>query len=115
MLAVGEPVLGRFDEAFVRMSTGFGGGVGQSREELCGALSAGVMLIGGMHGRALVGEDKEFCNQLVSRYRQRFKESFGSTNCGELRRSGYGADGHTPCSELVAHAASILLEVLEEA
>jgi C_GCAxxG_C_C family probable redox protein len=106
--------LGGFDDDFVRMSTGFGGGVGQSREELCGALSAGVMLIGALHGRALVGEDKDVCNRLVTRYRQRFEESFGSTNCGELRRSGYGADGHTPCAELVARAASILLDVLDE-
>lgn len=115
MLAVGEPRLERFDETFVRMSTGFGGGVGQSREELCGALSAGVMLIGTLFGRARMGEDKEICNRLVNLYRARFRESFGETNCGELRRSGFGSEGHTPCRELVARAASILSGVLEEA
>lgn len=114
MLAVGERYLEPFDEGYVRMSTGFGGGVGRSREELCGALTAGVMLIGALHGRAHIGEDEDDCVRLTDRYRTRFRQAFGETNCGALRRSGFGSDGHTPCSTLVERAAGILLCVLEE-
>jgi len=51
MLAVGGHVLGNLDPRFVRMATGFAGGVGESKQEMCGALSAGVMLIGALYGR----------------------------------------------------------------
>jgi C_GCAxxG_C_C family probable redox protein len=115
MLAVGEARLEPFEECYVRMSTGFGGGVARTREELCGALGAGVMLIGALHGRARIGEDEDTCLRLSTLYRTRFRDAFGETNCGALRRSGFGSDGHTPCSVLVERAAGILLGVLEEA
>jgi C_GCAxxG_C_C family probable redox protein len=114
MLAVGEDRLRPFDACYVRMSTGFGGGVGESRQEICGALSGGIMLIGALYGRAQVGQDEGTCIELVNLYRTRFKEVLGETNCGVLRQSGFGSDGHTPCSVLVERAAGILLGVLED-
>ena len=43
MLAVGGHVLGDLEPQCVRMATGFGGGVGGTHQEMCGALSGGVL------------------------------------------------------------------------
>ena len=111
MLAVGEQLFGQMDAGAVRMSTGFGGGVGGTHEELCGALSGGVLLIGALHGRAAPGEEKTRCYEAVVRYRERFAETFGATICQRLRDRGYGSEV-SPCSALAAEAARLLLETL---
>jgi C_GCAxxG_C_C family probable redox protein len=94
------------------MATGLGGGVGVTLQELCGALSGGVLLIGALYGRTAPDEDDSLCSQLVAQYRKNFLQVFGSTRCHEILDSGYGLDGKWPCSELVERAAGILLEVL---
>lgn len=114
MLAVGEHLLGQVDDRFLRIATGLSGGVGGTEKELCGALSGGVLLIGAMHGCIRPDEDDSLCMGLVSRYRERFAQELGSTNCGSLRESGYGSEGSTPCSVLVERAVHVLLEVLAE-
>jgi C_GCAxxG_C_C family probable redox protein len=112
VLAVGEHLWGRVDDRIRRMTTGLGGGVGGTERELCGALSGGVLLIGALHGRTRPHEDDSVCQMLASRYRERFAQEFGTTNCGEIREDGYGSGGTVPCSALVERAAHILLEVL---
>jgi hypothetical protein len=86
--------------------------VGLTLQELCGALSSGVLLIGSLHGRTTSDEDDSKCAQIVSLYRQKFLDKFGSTRCQEIRASGYGSDGKWPCSELVEQAAGILLQTI---
>lgn len=112
MLAVGEHLLGEVDNRTLRMVTGMGGGVGLTFQELCGALSSGVLLIGAIHGRTSSEADDSGCAQLAAKYRENFLQAFGSTRCKEIRDSGYGSDGKWPCSELVERAASILLDTL---
>lgn len=108
MLAVGEYTLGHVDDCTLRLTTGFSGGVGDTRQDMCGALSAGIMIAGALYGRAEVHQDDKRCLQLAARYRDRFVQAFGTTCCGELRR------GHCSCAVLVEQAANILLEVIEE-
>jgi C_GCAxxG_C_C family probable redox protein len=108
MLAVGEYVLGHVDDQTLKLTTGFAGGAGGTRAELCGALSAGIMIIGARHGRAQAGVDDKHCQALVTRYRERFLQTFGSTCCGELRPR------YATCAVLVEQAAQVLLEILEE-
>ena len=112
MLAVGEHLIGTIDERVLRMMTGMGGGVGLTLQELCGALSGGVLLIGAIHGRTSPEEDDSSCTHLAAKYREEFIRTFGATKCQEIRESGYGSDGKRSCPELVERAASILLEVL---
>ena len=112
MLAVGEHVLGNFDPYMVRMATGLSGGVGGTHEELCGALSGGVMLIGALHGRSSLREDDQLAYQLASAYRQRFAEEFGTTRCGPLRDQVHAPGGLGSCSFVGERAALILLDVL---
>ena len=95
-----------------RIATGFRGGVGGTGQELCGALSGGVMLIAARHGRAQVDEKAEQCKTLVTLYRERFLQEFGSTRCCDLVDLGYHTD-QLPCWALTARAARILLATLD--
>ena len=115
LLAAGEAVMGAVDPMLCRASSGLAGGVGCGYGEMCGALSAGAMVIGLLHGRSDATTNDDFCQRLSRDYRERFIETFGDSNCGKLRASGYGAGGHTPCSVLVARATRLLLELLEDA
>ena len=111
---MGEQVLEHVDEQMVRMAAAFLGGVGSTHEEMCGALSAGVMLIGALRGPRNMGDDDRPMRQAVAHYRDRFIHEIGPTKCGALRDGLYGKDGREPCSVLVQRAARILLEVLEQ-
>lgn len=114
MLAVGEHLWGGVDWQVVRMAMAFGGGVGGTQQELCGALSGGVMLIGALFAPQRPGEDEELLRQTVARFRDRFLNQVGPTQCAALRDGLYGADGKEPCSVLVQRAVRILLQVLHE-
>jgi C_GCAxxG_C_C family probable redox protein len=114
VLAVGEHLWGEVDDHTRRMTSGLAGGVGCSYQELCGALSGGALIIGALHGRTSADEDDTECNRRVSLYRERFLEHFGTTRCFDLRESGYGSEGRSPCSALVDQATRLLWQVLSE-
>ena len=114
MLAVGEYVLGTVDPALCKIATGLGGGIGGTHQELCGALSGGVLLLGALYGRTEAGKSDDLCMHLSAEYRTRFAQELGSTHCGTLRESGFGLGGTIPCSVLVERATRVLLEVLAE-
>ena len=116
MLAVGGHMLEQLDPVVLRMSTGFGGGVGDTNQELCGLLSVGVMLIGALHGRDRADQDNARVKALVQHYRQRFQAEFGATTCEMLtQRIEAGHDGFDDCAQVGERAAEILLDVLEQA
>ena len=99
----------------VRMATAFGGGVGGTHDELCGALSGGILVIGGLHGRVTSQEDDDLAYELAKRYRSRFLEAFGDTKCAPLRAGVKAPGGLDSCAQLVERATSILLAILDEA
>ena len=98
----------------LKAATGFAGGVGESKEELCGGLSGGIMVIGLLHGRTDSQGPDEECERLCDEYRRRFLAEFGYTKCCDLRENWRGKPGQEHCSQLVEKAAGILLEVLGE-
>jgi len=114
MLAVGGHLLNELQPQWVRMTTGFAGGVGGTRLELCGALSGGIMLIGGLHGRNSVEEDDRRSLELATRYRERFLAELGHTCCGPLRARMHATGGPGSCALVVERAARILLDLLSE-
>ena len=114
MLAVGEHLLGQVDDRCIRIATGLSGGLGGTHQELCGALSGGVLLIGALYGRTKPDEDNSLCLELAALYKECFAQELGSTNCGILRESGFGSEGSTPCSVLVERAARVLLDTISE-
>jgi C_GCAxxG_C_C family probable redox protein len=114
MLAVGEHVLGNLDPLMVKMTSGLAGGVGSTYHEMCGALSAGVLLVGALHGRSDWRADDKPVFELAASYRQRFAAEFGTTRCGPLREQVNAPGGLGSCSLVAERAARILLELLAE-
>ena len=114
MLAVGEHVLGHLESQSIRMANAFGGGVGGTRQELCGALSGGVMAIGGLHGRTDASQDDQRSYDLAKQYREAFLAEFGYTQCEPIREKFQKPDGSHGCDQVVERAARILLGILEQ-
>jgi len=115
MLAVGERLLSEMTPLCVRMTTGFGGGVGGSREELCGAFSAGAMIIGGLYGRTQAHEDSQKAYDLVKELRRRFQARWQTLTCAPIRDWAKGPAGPAGgCAFVVAESARLLLALLDE-
>ncbi len=114
MLAVGGRVLGDLDPRFVRMATGFAGGVGETKQEMCGAFSAGVMIIGALHGRSSLEEDDLPALDLATQYRERFAAKLGTTRCAPLYDQVHAPGGPGSCSSVVECAARVLMGLLAE-
>jgi C_GCAxxG_C_C family probable redox protein len=116
VLAVGECMLG--EEAArrcVRWASGLAGGLGGGKQEMCGALSGGVMVIGGLYGRdGPTDDDDEPAWDPALRFRERFLAAFGTTQCEPLYEQVHSPDGPGSCSQVAERAARILWEVLSE-
>ena len=72
---------------------GFGGGIGGSHEELCGAVSGGVLVLSlaNPHQDGGDTEGKKAVYAKAKEFRQRFTEVFGGlSRCGELLRARPG-------------------------
>jgi C_GCAxxG_C_C family probable redox protein len=112
MLTVGEQMLGDLEPNVLKITSIFGGGLAGTRQELCGALSAGAMIIGMLYGRASLAEDEQVARQMVKTYRERFLAEFDTTLCGPLRERFAAPDGSTNCGPLVERATLLLQELL---
>jgi C_GCAxxG_C_C family probable redox protein len=113
LLAVGEHKLGKLEPQSIRLATPFGGGVGGTREELCGALAGGVMAIGALYGRTDSSQNDEQAYALAKGYREAFVAAFGTTQCAPIREAYAQPDGSHGCDKVVAIAARALMEVLD--
>lgn len=69
----------------LRIASGFGGGIGRM-QEVCGAVTGGIMVIGARYGRG-EGDDREASGIAYAKTRElmcRFAERHGSYCCGTL-------------------------------
>lgn len=114
MLAVGEHLLGGVNDQTLRMTTGFSGGVGLTHQDICGALSSAIIIIGAQYGRTQPTEDDRECQTRAAAYRAHFEQQFGSVYCHALRAEHYGTNGREPCAVLVEQAARLLMSMLAE-
>jgi C_GCAxxG_C_C family probable redox protein len=112
LLAVGEHTWEDWDPRYLRLSTGLGGGIGGTRAEVCGALSGGVLVIGGLLGRQDPDTSDDKAYGLCEELRARFLAEMGATQCGRLREAIEGPGGPGTCAPLVERATGILLDVL---
>ncbi len=116
------------EEMALRISAGFGGGVGRMRL-MCGTCSALVILAGLERGQTR-GDDREgktACYQLVRQLLETFRQRNGSIICAELlQMNGVKAETNTsqpdernaeyyrvrPCARKVESAARVFAEYL---
>ena len=112
MIAVGEHYWHPLPDVLVRASDTFGGGVGGSRRELCGALSGGVMILGALWGRLSASEDDKRVYDLAKQFRERFVEEFGETICEPLRDTQPEAEKR--CGAVVERTVRLLMAMIED-
>lgn len=117
--------LGLDKETALKISTSFGGGMGNTGQT-CGAVTGALMLIGLKHGKYLPNDNvsKEKTYALVQEFSRKFKAKNGSLNCTELlgcdigtaEGAKYARDNQLTkkiCPELVKEAANIIGQLLE--
>ena len=101
------------DPAAVRCASAFGGGVGGTTEELCGAFTGGVMALGYLLGRDNPGESLSDCGALVKEFKLQLSRELGTLNCATiLGRFENHEEAQMECVRLTARAAQILADLL---
>lgn len=99
----------------LKAATGFAGGIGETKDDLCGALTGGLMVIGLLYGRTGPKDNDDECQRLSALYRQRFMQEFSCRICHEIRAEWEDKPHDIrveKCSLVIDRAARVLLEVL---
>lgn len=120
-------LLGFDEQTLLRLSGGFGGGMGRMRE-VCGTFSGVVMVLSMLYGYSEPRdiEGKKALYEKIRDLADRFRQDNGSIICRELlgldkmEKSAAPADRTAeyykkrPCPELCRYAANILDEFIKE-
>lgn len=109
---------GRTPEEVLPLLGGFGGGIGGSHEEVCVALSGGVLILSLCFPHAQGGDQdaKRNLYRLSKEFRRRFFEIFGHTRCGDLLRARPGVTEKNPASQrlgVTAHCDNMIVTAVE--
>lgn len=97
-----------------KMATPFGGGIGRS-EDVCGALTGGVLAIGVSTGRTAPEEDRLHSYETAGRLYRAFQARFGSASCKVLNKGDFKSPEHRPrCGRYVSEATRLAIQVLRE-
>ena len=96
----------------VKVASGFCGGVGRSHEDICGALTGGVIAAGYLFGRMEQGKDLKEATRVITAFRKAFLEAFGSTNCAAILKSLGPQENVMKCKELTGRATGLLVDIL---
>jgi C_GCAxxG_C_C family probable redox protein len=110
--AVGEQLGAGFDRTATRLATGFGGGIGRCRDEVCGALSGGVMLLGLLYGRETAADDSGRCLELTLAWREAFRQRFGASTCRPIYDRLHGPGTPDTCAPTAGEAAGLFVTFL---
>ncbi len=111
-------------EQALRVSSAFGGGMGHN-DEMCGAVSGALMVIGMKYGRVRADdmEAKRKCYDCAGEFFRRFKTLYGSVRCTDLLGCNLSEEEGlqvareknlfaTLCVSFVRDAAKILEQIL---
>jgi C_GCAxxG_C_C family probable redox protein len=108
-----ETFSGKAHPEVVKAASAFGGGIAGSMQELCGAFTGGVMVLGMLTGRENPGDDLRACARLTNQYKSRFLSQFGSLKCMEIL-DGFGGESQMGCVKLTAEASVLLHDLMRE-
>ena len=101
-------------EYATRSATAFGGGIGGTKCETCGALTGGVLALGWLFGRTTPGADKQDAYAFAAEFRNKFIDSFGSTQCKVILDAFGKQENLLECKRMTAAAAGMLFDLLQE-
>jgi C_GCAxxG_C_C family probable redox protein len=97
-----------------RMATCFGGGVGRTKEEYCGALAGGLMALGCLMGRDHAGDDWSLAAGAAVELRDRFKAVYGSTLCPAILAAMGPQQNGQLCKRLSGTTANLVCRIWNE-
>ena len=112
MIAVGDHYFGQVPELLIRASNPFGGGIGGTKEELCGVLSGGTLILGALRGRVSAQENDDALYTLVQKWRARFLQQQEATQCKVI--FGRFPEVKKRCAPVVEEGTRLLVQLLEE-
>ena len=95
-----------------RAASAFGGGVGRSKKELCGALSGGLIALGIIQGRDIPDESWDAVAATAEGLRSRFETCYGSTTCGPVLERLGPQERMDKCVRLAANTAGLVFTAL---
>jgi C_GCAxxG_C_C family probable redox protein len=96
-----------------KVATAFGGGVGRTKQNICGALSGGLIALGFLFGRNEPNADWKVASDLAAKLNHRFVEVYQTTNCGELLAAFGPQENMMRCKQLSGEVADILADILD--
>ncbi|MEG1987725.1 MAG: C-GCAxxG-C-C family protein, partial [Oscillibacter sp.] len=119
-----QSVLGAFgdligeEKSTMAVAGGFGGGIGGSHAELCGAVSGGVMVLSLLfpHTEGSDTAGKRQIYATAKEFRRRFEAIFGLTRCGELLAARPQVSEKTPAAQamgLTTHCDVMIVTAVE--
>ena len=98
----------------LRIATPFGGGVGMC-EDLCGALSGGVMGIGAAIGRTEANVDRFASYKAAKKLHEQFLRDFGSSLCKELNHGDFKSREHgVRCKNFILTTVRMTYRILKK-
>jgi len=98
---------------YANLVTGFGGGVGRSRAETCGALTGSVVAMSMIFGRNNPETSVDPIHDKISAFRDIFISHFNETICGNLRGELEGDALKKFCQEMTAETVVLLFDYLD--
>lgn len=113
LLAVGEHLCGEVPAEVLRSAAGFGGGVGSTHLELCGAFTGGVLALGLRYGRSDLGGDKSNAVELTKLWREVFLDAFRHLQCQPIYDLVHEAGQPGTCAVIGQEAAATLVRLVE--
>ena len=97
-----------------KVATAFGGGVGRTKQDICGGLVGGFIALGFLYGRSEPGTDWAVASDLAAELRKKFVQKHGTTNCGTLLEAFGPQENMMLCKQLSGEVAGMLADILEE-
>jgi len=108
--------LGKYEmpAELIKTMSGFGGGM--QRGLTCGAVAAGVALLGLYTGRTKPTESREPTVEAVKIYLEEFEKRFGSLICEQLKADFRSKtdEMYDHCTQFVIGSAEIAAKILDE-
>jgi C_GCAxxG_C_C family probable redox protein len=98
-----------------KVATAFGGGIGRSKDEICGGLAGAFIAIGFLYGRDKSDSNWDKTADLASKLRDKFIRKYGTTKCSILLESFGDQDNMMKCKKLSGEIAYMVADLIEEA
>jgi len=96
------------------VATAFGGGVGRTKQQICGALTGGIIALGHLYGRSDPGADWTDASELAAKLKHRFVQEYETTNCGALLATFGQQENMMRCKQLSGEVAGMLADIIDE-